>query len=227
MKYYSLILIFLGLASFSSYAQKKKPYECGPLLKQKRIEKTFMPLVEKLELSEGDVFADIGASNGVFDVAISMFVKDITFYIQDIDKDCLNQNEFDKVINYYSKQSGLDLKQQNKFVITIGDTKQTNLPDNTFDVIYSNATFHAFEHKRDMMADIYKKLKIGGYLFIRDDIAEDGEVKFCPDEGGRIVDEKEFLEIITGKGFILVEKYDDFDGYPMFKFQKVEVNSQN
>lgn len=221
MKAPQFFLFILSLIFISCSSQKNQPYACGPVLKQKNIESAFVPLIEILGLEKGDVFADVGASSGVYDIVMATLTEDVTYYIQDIDTDCLNPEELDKIIQYYSEQSGQALAEKNHFHITIGEFTQTNLPDNTFDVIYTNGTVHVFSDKEKMMKDIYTKLKPNAYLFIRDDIVKEGEIKFCPEDGEQLVNENELLQLLNDADFTLVEKIDDLNGYPLFKFQKL------
>ena len=205
-----------------SCTKKMKPYKCGAVLSQKQIRKSFTPLVDLLELKPGNVYADVGAAGGAYDVMISTLTKDVVYYVQDIDTTCLNQSELNKILDYYSAESKQVLRQKNKFVLTMGGYKQTNLPNNTFDVIYTNATFHAFSHKAAIISDVYQKLKFGGYLFIRDGLATKKEAQYCPDEkcANQLVKETDLLSIVKNSGFTLIKKYPDFQGYPVFKFRK-------
>ncbi|WP_299462396.1 class I SAM-dependent methyltransferase [uncultured Microscilla sp.] len=199
-----------------------RPYKCGAVLSQKQIKKSFAPLVQLLGLKPGTTFADIGASGGAYSVMISTLTKGVTYYIQDVDTICLNRQELDKVLAYYSQQSGVTLPKQNTYYLTIGGFRQTNLPNQTFDVIYTNATFHAFRYKKEMISDIYQKLKPGGYLFIRDGLATSDTPQNCPDKNcnAPFVQEKELIDIVQSCHFRWVEKNKNFSGYPIFKFQK-------
>lgn len=219
---YLAITILYLYSMFFACTQKAKPYTCGPVFKQKSIKKTFKPLVDILGLTKGKVFADIGASSGAYDVMISTLVEGVTFYIQDIDSTCLNPSELDKIIHYYAKQSKQALAKKNKFFIAMGTYKQTRLPENRFDIVYSNAAFHAIEYKNAIVTDIYQKLKPGGYFFIRDGFAKKGERKYCPDKNCKqpLAHEDELMEILQKSHFTLVKKYDNFQGYPIFKFRK-------
>ncbi|MEM1135658.1 MAG: methyltransferase domain-containing protein [Bacteroidota bacterium] len=222
---YIIFLFSVLIFFFSSCASKRNatpPYVCGPVLSEKQIDKVFIPLVEILELSAGDVFADVGASSGAHDIMISTLVDSVTFYIQDIDTTCLNQKQLDKIIAYYSDLRGQSLKSRNQYFITIGELKQTKLPDDTFDKIYSNATFHVLSHKEALMTDVYTKLKVGGSFFIRDGFAKAGKIEYCEDKtcGHQLTSEEEMIKIVQASGFSFVKKWDDFKGYPVFKFEK-------
>ncbi len=199
-----------------------RPYKHGPIMNQKNIQKTFTPLIQAFGLKPGTVYADIGAQNGLYDVAFATLTQGVTYYIQDIDQAALK--ELDRVLRYYTKKSGRPIAQDNQFHSVLGTTKQTNLPDDTFDVIHSNATFHAIRHKRAIIQDIFTKLKPGGYFFIRDEFVKNGVVKWCPSKecNARLATEEELLAVMATTDFKLVKKYPDYDGYPMYKFQRPE-----
>lgn len=217
-----VFILAIGLWWFTACSPKVRPYKCGAVLSQKQVKKSFVPLVKMLGLKPGTVFADIGASGGAYSVMISTLTKGVTYYIQDIDTTCLNPQEIEKILGYYSQQSGQVLSQQNTYHLTIGSADQTNLPNQTFDVIYTNGTFHVFRHKQKIMRDIYQKLKPGGYLFIRDGLAKSDPPKRCPDKNCHtpLVHEKDLIAIVQSCRFKLVEKVENFSGYPVFKFQK-------
>ena len=48
----------------------------------------------------------------------------------------------------------------------IGDERSTSLPENTFDKILIINSFHEFTFQTEMLADIKKKLKADGILYV-------------------------------------------------------------
>ena len=52
------------------------------------------------------------------------------------------------------------------YKMIIGDERSTSLPENTFDKILIINSFHEFTFRAEMLADIKKKLKPGGVLYI-------------------------------------------------------------
>ncbi|OJJ21997.1 hypothetical protein BKI52_08125 [marine bacterium AO1-C] len=215
---------FILLVLISSAFGACRPYKYGYIFKPKNIQESFPSIIKVLELREGVVFADVGAKNGAFDAAMATLTKGITYYVQDIDTKALSDQEWQKVVQYYSKTSGKPIAQQNKFHTVIGGLKETRLPNNTFDIIHTNATFHAIRHKQALMQDIYKKLKPGGYLFIRDEFVKEGVVKRCNDDAcdAELASEELLMKIMKASRFKLIKKIPNFQGYPMFKFQKLE-----
>jgi len=52
------------------------------------------------------------------------------------------------------------------YKMILGDERSTSLPENTFDKILIINSFHEFTFQAEMLADIKKKLKPGGILYI-------------------------------------------------------------
>jgi SAM-dependent methyltransferase len=220
LRYAISILVFLVF--FSCRTQEKISFKCGPVFSQKKVERIFQPIVSYLDIQPGDVFADVGASSGYYDVMMASLLDSVTFYIQDIDTDCLNEQEFTTILNYYSLQKGKRIDNSNKFHLVIGEVDRTNLPDDTFDIIYSNATYHLLDSPDKLIRDIHGKLKSDGYLYVRDNFSTDEKERICPDEGCKIpfANYDDFLKILEDNGFHLVEVSPKFGKYPIHKFAK-------
>ncbi|CAN5532523.1 hypothetical protein BH23BAC1_BH23BAC1_33440 [soil metagenome] len=166
-------------------------------------------------------FADVGAASGAITVMMATLMDSSNVYIQDIDKETLNQDNLDKIINFYSRQTRQDLRKKNNFHLVIGNEQQTNLPDSSLDLIYSNATFHVFDSPDSMLLDLSKKLKPKGTLFIRDSFKNDhGEGEFCSNTkcGKPLLTIDEFLITMKENGFKLVKQEPEMSGYPLFGF---------
>ena len=189
-------------------------------MNKKSIEQTFRPILTYMELKPGDMFADVGASSGYFTVMMSTLVDSVTYYVQDIDTTCLNDRELNKVIAYYSKLEGKPLNITRSYIMTIGSHNRTQLPNNTFDKIYTNGTFHQFAEPDSIVLDLFKKLKPNGTLFIRDSFSSAKE-QYCSDKkcAKRLVNVEDFLAIMKRGGFQL-HKNKEFSGYPVFAFTK-------
>jgi ubiquinone/menaquinone biosynthesis C-methylase UbiE len=214
---------FVGLLAVvaSACSQKTKPFAHGATMNQKAIERTFTPILTFMEIKPGHTFADVGAASGDFPVMMATLLDSITIYIQDIDTAVLKQQNLNKIIDYYSAQCGHNLRFKHEFVMVIGDTLQTNLPDNTFDRIYSNATFHVFDDPEAMLTDLHKKLKPSGMIFIRDSFSGDHEEgAFCSDAACAkpLYSIPQFLSLMKRNGFTLVKENPDMSGYPVYGF---------
>jgi ubiquinone/menaquinone biosynthesis C-methylase UbiE len=174
-----------------------------------------------MEYKPGMTFADVGAGSGALTVMMASLMEGSAVYIQDIDTLVLKKDNLAKIIDFYSKQSKEDLRKKNSFTLTIGNPQRTNLPDQTFDLMYSNATAHSFTSFDSMAMDLGKKLKPGGVLFMRDSFLNDhGEGKYCSDPkcGRPLFTIDEFLLRMKANGFVLKKQSPDMSGYPVFGF---------
>ncbi len=211
----SLIALLAILSSCTPYAK-------GPVFTIANAQKTFRPLIDFMDIEQGMAVADVGAGSGALTVIMATQLEDCDVYIQDIDHEVLQQENVNKMVNYYSKKLGYDLRQKNQFHVVYGTTDQTNLPDQSIDVIYSNATIHVFDNPAGMLQDLQKKLKPDGRLFIRDSFkGHDGEGAYCTakDCGKPLLTIDEFLTLMSENGYILTKQTPDFSGYPLFGFE--------
>ncbi|MFY8037629.1 MAG: class I SAM-dependent methyltransferase [Cyclobacteriaceae bacterium] len=210
----SLLFSFLFFAACA-------PYSKGPVFTKDNAKKTFQPIIEFLEVKPGMAVADVGAGSGALTVIMSTQLDSCSVYIQDIDRDLLQQKNVDKMIAYYSKQLGYPLGDRNHFYLVFGSTTQSNLPDASLDLIYSNATMHALTEPDVMLQDLRKKLKPTGKIFIRDSFRDDhNEGPYCSDKkcGRPLYTVNQFLAKMTKNGFQLVKQSQDMSGYPVFGF---------
>jgi len=220
MKLPNLILILSFLLLSGCGTKIFRPYPCGPVLDRESIQ-VFKRQNDFLGLKPGMTFADIGASSGYYDGAMAVFLDSVTFYLSDIDRHCLNEKNLKKVLRYYSKLKGSPIEATNRFHHVIGTSAQTLLPENTFDVIFSNATAHVLDQPDSIFRDLHKKLKPEGHLFIRDEFVYNGEEKKCDSKkcGHLLLLHAPFLELMNRNGFVVVGESKDF-GHPIYKFAK-------
>jgi ubiquinone/menaquinone biosynthesis C-methylase UbiE len=203
------------------------PYAHGPIFKIQDAKSTFGPILEFMEVKPGMHVADVGAGSGALTVIMATQLDSSTVYIQDIDKKLLEQKNVNKMIAHYSKQLGYDLGRRNEFKIVYGDPTQSNLPDRALDLIYVNATVHAFSKPDEMLTDLRKKLKPRGHIFIRDSFHGDkGEGQYCSDKkcAKRLYTIDEFLALMDKNGFTLIKQSPDQSGYPLFGFASESLN---
>lgn len=219
-------ILFTGIAIltvvvFYRCTPNAVPYENGPVMSQKSIKKTFQPILQFMDYKSGMSFADVGAGSGALTVMMASLMDNSMVYIQDIDTTVLNEENLNKIIDFYTKQSGLDLRNKNKFRTTIGDLQKTNLPNSAFDLIYSNGTLHNFISLDSMVTDLGRKLKPNGILFLRDSFKNDhGESNYCSDPrcGRPLLSIDELLAAMEKNGFKMVRQSSDMSGYPVFGF---------
>lgn len=190
-------------------------YGCAPspVMKQKDAAETFQPILDFMEYKPGMTVADVGAGSGAITIAMARVMQGSEIYVQDIDTSVLTSEKLKKLTDKYPTQ--------NNFHVVIGTAEKTNLPDATFDLIYSNATTHNFTAFDSMMKDIGTKLKPGGAVYFRDSFKGDhGEGEFCSDPkcGRRLLTIDDFLAAMERNGFKLIKRTPDMSGYPVFGF---------
>jgi SAM-dependent methyltransferase len=122
-------------------------------------------------IQKGDKVAEIGAASGWILGMFAIYTDSVSYFAQDIDTNHLNENELSKMAAYFSNQkSG---PQTNSFNYVIGTPTQTNLPEQYFDVIFIDNSYHEFTDKEAMIKDIKTKLKPDGRLIISELITND------------------------------------------------------
>ena len=156
---------------------------------------------------------------------MAVFVDSVDFYIQDIDRNCLNDKNVKRVLKYFSRFTEQSLDQTNRFHIVLGSEKQTNLPISAFDKIYSNATYHVLEYPDEMIRNLHDILKPDGHLYIRDEFVYKDELKFCDSKKCKreLPRYESFIELMNHNGFDLAGQSNDFGSYPIYKFSKRQL----
>jgi len=190
---------------------------------QQKIEQTFKPILAFMDYRPGMTFADVGAGSGALTVMMATLMEDSDVYIQDIDTTVLNPQNVSRIIDYYSYQGNQDLRSKNDFHTTIGEIDHTNLPDKTFDIIYSNATVHNFTAIDSIMVDLGRKLKPNGLLVFRDSFRNYGRTgERCTDPtcNRPLISVEEFLAVMSRNGYKVVKQDPDMSGFPAFAFTR-------
>ena len=131
----------------------------------------YRSLMEIYGIQNGQTVADVGAASGWLEGVFSVMTDSVTYYVQDIDTVYLNEDQLGKVVSHFS--SLRSTPQTNQFKLVIGTKSKTNLPDNTFDRIIINNTFHEFTAINKMLRDIATKLKPGGQVIVGEPMSTD------------------------------------------------------
>ena len=172
-------LTFLAIVSKLSYAllflpslqlvqaQKFQTFKgrCG--LYYKSMENLHFQKQKELEIYDfqaGQTVASVGAQCCNWEAAFAATTDSILFYLEDIDTTYFKRSQTEFAWNYYDSLRGRPMTSSYKMVI--GDERSTSLPDKTFDKVIIINSFHEFTHQTEMLADIKKKLKPGGILYI-------------------------------------------------------------
>jgi SAM-dependent methyltransferase len=181
-----------------------RPFKYGYALKREELN-DFNELLSKYDIKNGETVASVGAASGWIEGIFSTMTDSVEYYIQDIDTSYLNEFQLNNVVKHYS--SLRNSPQTNKFYFIIGEEHLTNLPENRFDKIILNNSFHeirkkGFAHK--ILKDLKSKLKPNGRIIIDDETSNDFIT--IKHEGCLIKAEKvdQTIKLLSNHGFYLV-----------------------
>ncbi|HEY5772055.1 MAG TPA: methyltransferase domain-containing protein [Chitinophagaceae bacterium] len=158
--------IFLSI-NFSTHAQKLETFKnyCGGFYKSMAdLQKMQQKEISFYDFRSGQTIASIGAQCCHWEAAYAATTDSVTFYLEDIDSSKFKKGQVEFAWNYYASLRGRPMTSDYKMII--GDERSTSLPENTFDKILVINSFHEFTFQAEMLADIKKKLKPNGILYI-------------------------------------------------------------
>jgi ubiquinone/menaquinone biosynthesis C-methylase UbiE len=208
-----LLVSYLIFNSFQVIAQHndcKKDYFSTP----KRVEK-LKPMFTFMDLKSGSIVASIGAKNGWFEAAASIYHDSLTFYLEDIDTECLNESSVNATIALYAKIKKQPIR--NRFERVVGTDSTTGLLTQFFDRVLINNAFHHFSKKKQMLNDIKRIIKTDGFLYVFEPIILEKQAKSFKCK--YYTSEKSLISEIEMAGFLFVEKYQFGEGSLFFKFE--------
>jgi ubiquinone/menaquinone biosynthesis C-methylase UbiE len=172
-RYHGCILLLTSmLFVFSNITAQKSPlpYKCGDVYKKMEdLKWIYHDIYSSLGVMKGETVASIGAGGGVVEVILSCFIDSINWTIQDVDSNCLNKFNFDKIVTYHENLTKKKLN--STFDLVIGDYSKTNLPNNKFDRVLLVNVYHELTYRDEIMTDITGALKKNGLLVIFEGIA--------------------------------------------------------
>ena len=158
--------IFLSLI-FSTQAQKLETFKnyCGGFYKSMDdLRKMQQKEIGFYNFRSGQTIGSIGAQCCHWEAAYAATTDSVTFYLEDIDSSKFKKSQVEFAWDYYSTLRGRPMTSNYKMII--GNERSTSLPENTFDKVLIINSFHEFTCPAEMLADIKKKLKSGGILYI-------------------------------------------------------------
>lgn len=186
-------------------------HKCGndyftSLKRLQTIKKTF----DTLKFLPGDTVASIGASNGWFEAALSVYYNGLTFYLEDVDTACLNSQNLQKQLDLYAGLKKSSFK--NNFIQVTGTSTSTNLPNATFQKVLINDVYHHFENKAAMLSEIKRICRPGAELNVIEPIG--APTKNCNYYKNSLTLISEF----ETAGYKLVSQTEVIGGTFLFKF---------
>ncbi len=153
-------------------------------------------------IRNGDCIADVGAGSGWFEGVLT--IKYDSLKIDAVDVKAYHIRESGPTIEEFIKLRSTP----NTNVLTFkkGKNKSTQLPKHKYDKVIVRQTFHHFEHKAEMLADLRRIMKVSGKLYVYEPVAVTSEYfrqgkcyHFAPSD---------LLHIFSKNGFKLVEEFD-------------------
>ncbi len=159
-------------------------------------------IASALGLAPGMQVADVGAGDGEWAVELAERVGETGHvYATEVDEDDLEE------IRERLEETGLG----NSTAI-LGDQNDTGLPADCCDAILLRLVYHHFTDPAPMRASLRRALKPGGLIAVIDILPQSHwrELEGVPDRGGHGIVPEELLGDMTGDGFEMVARYDDW-----------------
>ena len=157
-----------------------------------------------LALEPGMTVADVGAGDGDFAVELARLVGEEGRVIA-------TEVEEGKVadLRAMARTEGLA-----NLSAVLGDQEDTGLEPACCDAVLLRLVYHHFQDPAPMRADLRAALKPAGVIAIIDIVPQEGwrVLSGVPDRGGHGIPPDQLLDEMTGDGFELVARFDDWNG---------------
>ena len=200
----TFIFCLTVLSAAGQHEINHKKYDCGFYVKNYRVlTQDYYSYREPLGCKKHETIASIGAGNGQFEAEISAFTDSIDWYLEDIDSSCLNRQNFNRILKYFTKLKKGPVS--GNFHLVIGEENDTHLPGHLFDRIVMVNVYHELDNPGPLLHHVLKLLKPRGELVISEVMArQPGELH--ADCGKPRLEEHYFLGMMQVFGYKLVEE---------------------
>lgn len=125
--------------------------------------------IDKIQISEAGVIADIGAGTGYYTFKLAPKVPEGKVYAVEIQDEMINE-----LNNRKNKSSIVNVE------VIKGGNKSANLPDNSVDLAIMVDVYHEFEYPVEMLRSIRRSLKKDGKILLIEYKGEDPAVAIRP-----------------------------------------------
>ncbi|MCU0445494.1 MAG: class I SAM-dependent methyltransferase [Microscillaceae bacterium] len=160
---------------------------------------------EIYNFQKGEAVASVGAGDGWFEVANSIFTDSVVFYIQDIDRELANSAKINRNRKHYQQFRPDSIS--NQFFPIVGDKFSAKLPQNFFDKVLLRISLHHFSQTKKMLQSIHQALKSQGLLMIAENVVKRSGIKepYCKEKLWSALD---LIQMIKQQKFTYVCRYD-------------------
>lgn len=161
-------------------------------------------IVAVLNLEPGMTVADVGAGDGDFAVELASLVgPDGRVIATEVDQAKVDE------LRELAAAEGLD-----NLTAALGTQEEVGLPAGCCDAVLLRLVYHHFQEPAPMRAGLRAALKPTGLLAVIDIVPQEDwrELPGVPDRGGHGIPPARLLEEMTGDGFELVARFDDWNG---------------
>jgi SAM-dependent methyltransferase len=200
-----LLFLLFSLGTKAQKMQMIKGY-CGiynrsmdDLYRQKQVELDFY------QFRPGQQVASIGAQCSHWEAMYAAASDSIDFYLQDIDTSFFNPRQTAFAWHYYDSLRGKPMT--STYQMVLGTEHSTGLPEQFFDKIMIINSFHEFTDQAGMLADLRRKLKKDGILYIDEAVPRKSGQKHGVCKLPMLMPE-EMIQLLQKNGFTLTGSID-------------------
>ena len=214
-------ILFFCTAIFitSTFAQRTSNFPDAYLTGKK---KKIGIVLKAADFRPGDVVADIGSGEGLFDAALGIHTDSLHFFLEDIDSTLIKGGKLQEAITSFSKFRATPVNCT--YHQSVGSNKTTGLSGNYFDKVLLIDTFHHLNFRDEMIDEMKRIMKDSGKLVVFEAVArKKSEIfKSCHSV---IYTREEIIDAFVRNGFVLDQVYKTVNGnrvhFRVFTFSKI------
>lgn len=161
-------------------------------------------IAEVLDLRAGMAVADVGAGDGEWSAELARRVgEDGHVYATEVDRDLIEELEERLLGTFMGNHTVLE-----------GSQEHSGLAPGCCDAILVRMVYHHFQRPAAMREDLRQALRPNGVIAIVDIEPQTGwrELEGVPERGGHGIPIDDLIAEMTGAGFELVSRHDDWNG---------------
>jgi predicted methyltransferase len=161
-------------------------------------------LIELLELTPGEIVADVGAGDGRWTETLSRVVgADGRVFATEVEPDLVAE-----------LKAGVESQGLGNVTVLLGTQDDTGLAANCCDAILLRMVYHHFQSPDRMRESLYRSLRPGGLLAVIDIRPQRHwrQLEKVPDRGGHGIEPEALIRELAPTGFELVSVTESWSG---------------